>query len=784
MHRKAAPNSRHPAPIGILASLVLAACLAFPSLGHAAPANFAGASADGKVIFFTTLDKLVPGDTDDRLDVYERSFDPVLESYVTREISTGPTGGNDAFQVSYNGSTADGTKAFFSTAESLVAADTDHADDIYLRDLGSGTTTLLTSGAASCSPSCGNGPGAAIFFDASSDGSRVDFVTDERLASADTDNSIDVYERAGGVTTLVSQGAAACAPACGNGADDSIFQGASADGTEVVFTTTEQLAAGDTDNLGDLYARNLTTGTTVLVSAAGVCPSLTDCTPAFGAASADGSRIFFETNERLKGADTDSSSDLYEWAGGTIALVSTGPVGGNGTANATYEANASGGAAVFFETSEKLVAADTDSAIDVYERTGGATSLISTGPAGGSAESPATLDKVSTDGATALFSSAESMVTEDTDSTVDVYARAGGSTALVSIGPGTGNGNFGAGFAGASSDATHVLFETAEPLLAQDGDARADIYERTSAGTTLVSNGPVGHDGPFDPNLSDVAVDGSHAVFITEERLTEGDLDTERDVYDFSGSGTLLVSVGNSVQLGPPTPALTGTNPASPNSSTTPAVVGQAEAGTSIKLYASLDCSGAPVGTGSSLQLATTGIGTAVAVGSITTFRATATDGNGDTSACSSSSVVYRQQDVAPPGEEGGGSGGGSGGGTGGGSGTVTGSTPVGGGQKPSGGGGGDGRSTPGALSPRTKVTFAPLFKTHARRPVIGFVDDTGQEGTTFSCRVDRRPWAKCASPYKLKKLSLGRHAFRVKGVNSGIWETLPVVRKFKVVSR
>lgn len=752
--------------VALVSSLVLAGT----ALG--APANYAGTSADGKVVFFTTTEKLVPGDTDTRLDVYERSYDASLESYVTREVSTGPTGGNDAFEASYDGASSDGTKVFFSTSESLVSADTDRSEDIYMRDLTTGTTTLV-SAAGSCGP-CGNGTGAAIFFDASSDGSRVDFVTSERLSGADEDGSVDVYQRnlTTNATTLVSQGS--CSISCGNGNADALFQGASADGTKVFFATTEALANADTDNLGDIYQRDLATETTTLVTPAGTCPPSADCTPAFAGVSGDGSHVFFETNERLEGADTDNVSDLYEWSNGTVSLLSIGPAGGNGPANATYKANAANGSAVFFETSEKLTVADTDSAVDVYERAGGETTLVSSG----TANLPASFDKASADGATVIFGTAESLSAEDGDEAVDVYSRSGGVTTLISTAPGTGNGAFNVGYAGASDDATHVFFETSEPLLPQDTDNRGDIYERFAGATKLVSTGPVGNNGPFDPNLSDVSSNGAHAFFITEERLTEGDLDTERDVYDFSASGTLLVSVGNFLQLGPPTPALTGTNPPSPNASTAPAVIGQAEEGTSIKIYATSDCSGATVGAGTPLELATSGITIPVEAGTTTTFHATATDANGDTSACSSSSVTYRQAaETPPPTEEGGGVTGETGGG-----GSTGGGTS---GEKPAAGkGSGGGRSSSGAVAPQTKVTFAPLFKTRARRPVIGFVDATGQEGTSFMCRVDRQPWRKCASPFRLKKLSLGPHSARIKGVNSGIWESKPVVRKFKVVRR
>ena len=74
-------------------------------------------------------------------------------------------------------------------------------------------------------------------------------------------------------TKLVSAGDAACLPGCGNGAFDVSRRGISADGTYAYFTTAEQLSGADTDAAIDIYARDLETGTTTLVSA-GSCRRL------------------------------------------------------------------------------------------------------------------------------------------------------------------------------------------------------------------------------------------------------------------------------------------------------------------------------------------------------------------------------------------------------------------------------------------------------------------------------------------------------------------------------
>ena len=50
----------------------------------------------------------------------------------------------------------------------------------------------------------------------------------------------------------------------------------------------------------------------------------------FAGASTTASHVFFITTEQLAADDTDSSSDIYERYGGATTLISTGPEGGNG----------------------------------------------------------------------------------------------------------------------------------------------------------------------------------------------------------------------------------------------------------------------------------------------------------------------------------------------------------------------------------------------------------------------------------------------------------------------
>jgi hypothetical protein len=376
-----------------------------------------------------------------------------------------------------------------------------------------------------------------------------------------------------------------------------------------------------------------------------------------------------------------------------------------------------------------------------------------------------------------FISTAEALSPVDTDTAQDIYKRLGGTTTLISTGPEGSGANLDASFAGVSADGSSAFFVTTESLLAKDTDSSSDIYVRSSGGTALVSTGQVGGNGSASAGLHGVSEEGSPAFFVTSERLTvDDDFAAEDDVYSWSAEGTRLVSVANSpdLVLGPPPPALEGTSPTSPGASNLPTVLGQAEAKSAVKIYSTFDCSGEPVAEGTAEELASPGltVKVAVAAGATVSYRATA-EAAGIVSPCSSA-VQYTQKDPAPPAE---GGGGGSGGGSGG---SVTGGTVSG-----SGGSTGSGHPRPGVVyvAPQTRITFGPASKTRARRPVFRFSDVTGQPGTNFFCRVDKKRWGGCSSPTKLKKLALGRHVFSVKAVNAiGADEPAPVKRAFKVV--
>jgi hypothetical protein len=520
--------------LGVLAALVVAAfappaqasSLEELSIGDgtgnaALGASFDGISADGTRVFFDSAEKITADDADANPDVFERT------NGVTTRLSLGPIGGNNPSDASFKGVSDDGRHVFFQTGEGLVTGDADGkcyveaglylaCPDIYERF--NGTTTLVSTG-----PSANNASFAARFRGMSRDGLHAFFSTAEPLVPADTDSSIDVYERYNGTTRLVSTG-----PASSSSDFDAYYKGCSDDGTHVFFQSAEQLTSGDSDAEPDVYDRS--NGNTTTLLSTGPAGGNGAFASALRGATHDGSHVFVETEERLTTPDTDSSNDVYDRSGGTTTLISTGPAGGNGAADAFFSGSSNNGAVAWFETNESLVTGDTDGKQDVYQRSGGSTTLVSTGPSGGSGSYDASFQGASADGSRVWIGTFERLAQTDTDSTFDVYERSGGTTTQLSTGPAGGNGAADAFFAGAVQDGSAVFFETVESLVTADTDAYLDVYRRPQGTTTLVSTGPDGTPSSYS-NFLTTNNNGSRVFFETGDQLLSQDTDTSTDVY-------------------------------------------------------------------------------------------------------------------------------------------------------------------------------------------------------------------------------------------------------------
>jgi archaellum component FlaF (FlaF/FlaG flagellin family) len=140
------------------------------------------------VAFDSEASNLVPGDTNRWGDVFVRD----LRSGTTQRVSVATNGRQANSDSNIPAISADGRYvAFDSTASNLVPGDTNNNGDVFVRDLRSGTTRLVSVASDGTEAKSGSG-GAAI----SADGRYVTFSSAaSNLVPGDTNNSADVFVR-------------------------------------------------------------------------------------------------------------------------------------------------------------------------------------------------------------------------------------------------------------------------------------------------------------------------------------------------------------------------------------------------------------------------------------------------------------------------------------------------------------------------------------------------------------------------------------------------------------
>ena len=316
---------------------------------------------------------------------------------------------------------------------------------------------------------------------------------------------------------------------------------ASPDGSSVVYLADGRLVPQDTDSAADVY--KWTNGVNELLSIGpGGGNAEVDVHPYNLYASRDLSHVFFVTQEGLVPEDNDRANDLYEHAGGATRLLTNGGVPFEGTNPTSITPKVHhvtpNGSHVFFTTRDPLVPEDTaeDTALieDAYVHSQGVTRLVTAYPDGGNALG--SFGGASADGSRAWFTSFQQLVPEDENDRGDVYEHSGGTTTLVS-----GDIPGGAGFAGASADGSRIFITTGERLTPNDPDTSGDVYELTPSGPVLITTGPADDASGASQRVFYVSPDGSRVLFATAERLF-ADLPRGDYLYERSGGTTKVIS--------------------------------------------------------------------------------------------------------------------------------------------------------------------------------------------------------------------------------------------------
>jgi Tol biopolymer transport system component len=354
-------------------------------------------SSDGAwVAFSSDATNLVAGDANGGRDVFVYE---VASGAVTRvSVSTGGAeagGGSDEPSLS-----ADGRLVVFSSpATDLIAGDGNAAYDVFVRDRVGDTTTRVSLADDESEANAGSF-GAAI----SGDGRFVSFASmasNLLTGGADANGFPDVFRRdiAAGVTILISVSTG------GVQADftsNSRVGGISADGSRVTFTSGASNLGPDADSDGDAFVRDVTAGTTTLVSVA------SDGTTGDGSAdesaiSDDGAVVAFRSDSSnvVPGFPATSGNVyIHRIATAETTIVSQGVGGTLGNDGSYTPALSSDGLVVAFGSgATNLVAGDTNLRDDVFLAT---LADPTAGGGGGAGAGPATHPPTGTDAATAV----------------------------------------------------------------------------------------------------------------------------------------------------------------------------------------------------------------------------------------------------------------------------------------------------------------------------------------------------------------------------------------------
>ena len=539
------------------------------------PGDAAGArpsiSDDGQMVAFVAYDDIDPDDNNNEDDVYVADLStptPTLE-LVSRPTGTGaaapapPLGTNFAPEPDISG---DGTAVAFTSSDNTLDPpnDTDtlagpfYSGDVFVRDLDTDTTELVSRGVTDGNRACYN-PSL------DTDGSHVSFDTQaSNLDPDDTDEDRDVYvrNRTAGTLTLVSRADGASGVKSDTGSLGSSLSG---DGDVVAFlSTSTNLDPADVDNTYDVYVRDVAGNDTELVSRAdGAAGAKANKVSQGASISADGMKVaFISSADNLDPDKTSVSSINHAYVrdlGSNTTRIQSRADGGSGTIAddgvQVVEIAADGIAIAFQSRSTNLDPGDSDTISDAYVRNSGSgdTVLASLAPFGtpvnanGDSRDPS----MSADGRYIAFSSSATNLdpaASNSYSDIFVLDTETNQLELASRADGAGaEGDNSSRNPSLSPDGRFVAFESSAENIAPDGDGEQDIFVRDLENDTteLVSLNSAGQNIAStyvaEPSISS---GGERVAFETEDSFHPDDGNIHSDIYvrDISAGQTLIAS--------------------------------------------------------------------------------------------------------------------------------------------------------------------------------------------------------------------------------------------------
>lgn len=375
---------------------------------------------DGRYVVFESDIRLIPSDPSAGRQIYrlDRVSGTLLRC--SRAQGGGPSNGSS---VNASASANGNMIVFQSTADDIVAGDANGKTDIFVFDVGSGATEMVSVSSAGQ-----QGGRNCEFSSISADGRWVAFGSESSgLAPGNglLNSDIFIRDRALGVTLLVSRSSTGAAAN-----RDSWGPSLSADGRYCAFQSlADNLVPGDTNHLYDVFVRDLLMGTTTRVSVSST-GAQAHGESSWCAISGDGACVGFTSSAPdLVPGDLNGTNDafVHDLATGFTELVSKNSAGVIGTGY-SYQAHPSfdGSRVAFSSLATNLVAGDTSSIEDVFvhDRTSHTTERWSTAWDGAEASWFCTGIAISADGkSVAFWSEAVNLVPGDTNGGSDIFVR-------------------------------------------------------------------------------------------------------------------------------------------------------------------------------------------------------------------------------------------------------------------------------------------------------------------------------------------------------------------------
>jgi Tol biopolymer transport system component len=376
-------------------------------------------SADGRfVAFMSGADNLVPGDTNDKYDIFVRDR-KMGRTELVSVSSSGEQGNRRSWSaaISANGRFV----AIFSRASNLVRGDTNGVPDIFVHDRRTDTTERVSVSSAGAEANRHSYLG-----EISADGRLVAFSSKAtNLVEGDTNGDRDafVHDRRTGTTERVSVSSS------GEQANRrSLCCEIAADGRIVAFSSeASNLVEGDTNGDWDAFVHDRVTDEISRVSATSTGGH--DAPISAGSISADARFVAFSSAATdLVERDTNRRRDIFvhDRKSGRTERVSVSSAGAEADrGSGSYEISANGRFVAFSSQAGNLARGDAHRAHDVFvhDRRTGRTRLVSVsrqpqqsryslGPA------------ISADGRfVAFYSESAKLVERDTNRRLDVFVR-------------------------------------------------------------------------------------------------------------------------------------------------------------------------------------------------------------------------------------------------------------------------------------------------------------------------------------------------------------------------